>query len=546
MTTSASGALLLERQVLRQRAVADDDGSGVDRVVANDALQWPRHVHDALRRLVDVVRLAQLGARLHALVERDLRPLGHHLGDPVDHAVGDAHHPAGVLDRRLRLHLAEGDDLGDVPAAVLLGDVVDHVLAAGHGEVDVDVRHALAAGVQEALEQQRVAHRVEVGDAQAVGDQRARRRAAAGANADAVLAGEPDEVPDDQEVVREAHLLDRLQLELEAVPQLWRLRSVALAQPLLGQVAQVRHGVRALGHLEPGQVHRAQPDLGRAALGDLHRALQHVFAEPAGHQLVHLVRALQIELVVREPKPVGVVHGVLRLDAEHRLVRDRVVPRQVVDVARPDHRQPAVLGQRDQVGQDPRLHVDAAVLHLDVDVVAPEDLHQPVELGARALAVPVDQRLADASGQAAGERDDAIGVLLQLGEVDARLVPVAVQVAERDQPDQVVVALGRLGQQRQVRAPLLLRARGVVVDHVHLAAEYRLDALLLGRFGELHGARHRPVVGQPDGRHVERGGALDQRPDPAGAVEDRVLTVHVEVDVGRSSRRHPGQSTVRG
>src|SRR5436190_634740 len=124
-------------------------------------------------------------------------------------------------------------------AAVLLGHVVDHPLAAGHGEVDVDVGHALAAGVEEPLEQQRVADRVEVGDAQAVGDQRAGRRAAAGADRDAVLTGEADEVPDDQEVVREAHLLDRLQLELEPLAQLRRLAAVALAHALLGQLSQV-------------------------------------------------------------------------------------------------------------------------------------------------------------------------------------------------------------------------------------------------------------------------------------------------------------------
>ena len=280
------------------------------------------------RRLVGVVGLAQLGARLHALLERDLRPLGHQLGDPVDDAVGDAHHPAGVLDRGLRLHLAEGDDLGDVAAAVLLGDVVDHALAAGHGEVDVDVGHALAARVQEALEQQRVAHRVEVGDAQAVGDQRARRRAAAGPDADAVLAGEADEVPDDQEVVGEAHLLDRPQLELE---------------PLRGAPASRRRSARA-GPARParaGSRRRLVPsgtsNLGRCIAPSPTSALQRSAISTVRRSISSPNRpaissyissgALQIELVVREAEPVGVVERVLRLDAEHRLVRDRVVAR---------------------------------------------------------------------------------------------------------------------------------------------------------------------------------------------------------------------------
>ena len=140
------GALLLQRQVLGQRPVADHDGGGMDRVVAHDTLQRPRHVHDRAGGVVHVVDLAEFGARLHALLERHLRALGHQLGDAVDLAVADAHHASRILDGGLGLHLAERDDLGDAAAAVLLGHVVDDALAAGHREVDVDVRHALAAG----------------------------------------------------------------------------------------------------------------------------------------------------------------------------------------------------------------------------------------------------------------------------------------------------------------------------------------------------------------------------------------------------------------
>ncbi len=72
--------------------------------------------------------------------------------------------------------------------AVLLVDVLDHLAAAAHAEVDVDVGHADALGIEEALEQQVVAQRVDVGDAQRVGDQRAGGRAAPGPDRDAALA----------------------------------------------------------------------------------------------------------------------------------------------------------------------------------------------------------------------------------------------------------------------------------------------------------------------------------------------------------------------
>src|SRR5581483_6787473 len=93
--------------------------------------------------------------------------------------------------------------------------------------------------VEEALEQEPVADRVDVGDVQAVGGQRAGRRAPAGTDADAVLAREADEVPDDQEVVGEAHLADGLQLELEALAQLRSDRTVAFGEPGLAELDEV-------------------------------------------------------------------------------------------------------------------------------------------------------------------------------------------------------------------------------------------------------------------------------------------------------------------
>ena len=86
----------------------------------------------------------------------------------------------------------------------------------------MSVSGIVAARVEEALEEQVVADRVDVRDLEAVGDERAGGGAAAGADADAVPLREGDEVPDDQEVAGETHLVDRLQLELKAFAQLGR------------------------------------------------------------------------------------------------------------------------------------------------------------------------------------------------------------------------------------------------------------------------------------------------------------------------------------
>ncbi len=113
--------------------------------------------------------------------ERDRRGriLRHQLVKLVDLPVGHLQHAADVAQHAARLQRAEGDDLRDLVAAVALLHVADHLVAPVLAEVDVEVRHRHAFGIEEALEQQAEADRIEVGDGQRTGDQRAGARAAA-------------------------------------------------------------------------------------------------------------------------------------------------------------------------------------------------------------------------------------------------------------------------------------------------------------------------------------------------------------------------------
>ena len=237
-------------------------------------------------------------------------PFRDQLRDLVDDAVGDLEHAAGVADGGAGGHRPEGDDLGDAIAAVLLGDVVDHPLAALDREVDVHVGHVLAGRVEEALEEEPVAHRVDVGDLEAVGGERAGGGAAARPDADPVRLREVDEVPDDQEVVRKAHLADRLQLELEPLAELGGDLVVAPLEPLLAELDEIAEGVAAVRDGVVRQVDLAELDLDVAALGDLERPPHRVLV--AGEVERHLLRALEIELVRVELPVVRVLQRVAR------------------------------------------------------------------------------------------------------------------------------------------------------------------------------------------------------------------------------------------
>ena len=213
----------------------------------------------ALEPLGDLPELGDLGPPLHRLgqgrallegvVEGDVERVGDQLRDLVDVAERHAEHPADVPDHRLGLEHVEGDDLGHPVAAVPLDHVLDHLVAPVVGEVDVHVGHGLAPWVQESLEDEAVTHWIDGGDPEAVGDHGRGRRAPPGAHRDAPVLRVPDEVPDDQEVAGELHLLDDAELVVEPGARLGRRIRVVPVEADLGHLRGGRS--RASGRPAP-------------------------------------------------------------------------------------------------------------------------------------------------------------------------------------------------------------------------------------------------------------------------------------------------------
>ena len=96
-------------------------------------------------------------------------------------------------------------------------DVLDHLLAPLVLEVDVDVGRLGPLGGDEALEQQAAAHRIDLGDAEAVADRGIGRRAAALAE-DALRARIAHDVVDGEEIGRVVALRDQREFVREALP----------------------------------------------------------------------------------------------------------------------------------------------------------------------------------------------------------------------------------------------------------------------------------------------------------------------------------------
>ena len=239
------------------------------------------------------------------------------------------------------------------------------------------------ARVEEALEEEVVADWIDVRDLERIGGDGSRGRSSSRADLDAVLAREADEVPDNQEVVREAHLLDRLQLELEALLKLGRDSSVALLQAFFAELDEEVEGVAVVRRRELREPDLAQLQLDVQALRDLEARAEglRIVREVLGH----LGRGLEIELIGVELPVVRVLQRVPGLDAEKRLVGPRVLVAEVVDVAGCDERKAGLSRELGEGRVDPRLLGKAGVLDLDVDVVAAEDLGQAIEVGRSVL-----------------------------------------------------------------------------------------------------------------------------------------------------------------
>src|SRR5256712_12816113 len=106
------------------------------------------------------------------------------------------------------------DDVADhrgVALAVLLVDVLDDLLAIVRRDVEVNVRHRPRVLGEEALEKKVVLDRVDLGDVEDIGDDRIRGRSPA-LRRDPVLLAEADDVPVDEEELRETAAVDDVEL----------------------------------------------------------------------------------------------------------------------------------------------------------------------------------------------------------------------------------------------------------------------------------------------------------------------------------------------
>ncbi|MNS76001.1 hypothetical protein D3C72_1095340 [compost metagenome] len=138
--------------------------------VTRDTFQLARHVDQRFHLFVSFVDFRQLRFRFKGFRQRHTWIGWHQFGDAIDKTVRMAEHAAHVADNRFRRHRTKGNNLRYRVTTVHVRDVLNHLVAFLHAEVNVEVGHRNTFRVKETFKQQVEFQRIEVGDFERVGD----------------------------------------------------------------------------------------------------------------------------------------------------------------------------------------------------------------------------------------------------------------------------------------------------------------------------------------------------------------------------------------
>ena len=529
----------VERHDLVERLAADDDAGGMGGGVAIEAFHLLGDVEKAGGAFVIGGQFAQAGFAGYGVLEaHGLGGVeGDEAGDFVHLAIGHAEHAADIAHGGFGLQLAEGDDLAHPVGAIFAADVIDHLAAAVLAEINVEIGHGDAFGVEEALEEQAPAQRVEIGDGERPGGDGTRTRATAGADGDALSLRPLDEIGDDEEVAGEAHRLDHAEFVFEAGLVGFALgEDLALEAFFQAAAGHVGHGF-GLGHArlhfgadgEGGffclRHHRAEFGDGEGVVAGLGQVVE---------QGAHFGGGLEI-VVGGDAAALGLGHGAAFGDAEQRVMRLVHFGQDEIDVVGGDDGQGGGVGEGELAGFGGGVALGAVAVQFDGEA-AGEEGGEVGEEFFRLRAAAFGQEAGDGAMGAAGEEVEARGVMGQGFEADGGAAGgVFAEIAGTAQALEVFEAGGVHGEGDQdigLQAGGLGPGVGGGAGEPELAAHDGLDAAGGAGLGEFQGAEEIAGIGDCHSRHGGIEGELRQFLGLDRALAEGIAGMGVQVDEG--------------
>ena len=478
-----------------------------------------------------------------------LHPLAQAVRDHFRETVGflyaqvtDARH---VLYGAFCRHRSEGDHPRDVVKAI----VVLHILVGRVEvlEVHVYIRHADTVRIEESLEQELVFDRVQIGDPEAVGDYGTGCGATARAHHRAHCACRGNIVLNYEEVVREAHSANGLELEIDALALLvGKHFAVAYMRALVCKVTEVGNraaellATRIAVLVAASYVYYVLIFLKlRIYVGEeIRRQVefrQHVAAvdfvaldffgdfecigydfRVAREERLHFLFALQIFLL-GVAQPLFVVYICVCRKAYKPVVGGTVFLAYEMHVVGRNHLHVHFFGEVEDGVVDDELfliylwgesgNLGAVGLHFQI-IVFPEYILMPLYGLSCGVQVPVQYLARNLSCNAGGEAYEVAVIFLHNLVRNPRLVVVlSLNMPGGYDLHQVLVAIVILCQEYEVVVvPVVVVLQSVVVmaRHINLAAQYGLHSrMFVRKLHEFLDAVHIAVVGDGKRRHSE-------------------------------------------
>ena len=196
---------------------------------------------------------------------------------------------------------------------------------------------------------------------------------------------EADEIPDDQEISRELHLLDRPDF---AIQPLGVLREIVLQPALRRQRLQPRAPLleslpRDVFEIAVGRVcSGGTPNFGngsctgrsfiwqRCAMSQVRSSA----CSTSPNSAIISSRDLEIERGLLEAHAIRIRHGLAGLDAQHDFVRARVVLAQIMRIVGRHQRNAGVGRQPIDQRQHARVRLEAVILQFEEEILRPEQI----------------------------------------------------------------------------------------------------------------------------------------------------------------------------
>ena len=355
-----------------------------------------------------------------------------------------------------------------------------------------------------------------------------------------------NQVPGDQEVGAEAHVLDDFELEDQPVGNgIVQLGAPPFFRPLHGHVQQVviRVVVELRGDWEVRQLRVAEFNFNITPLGNPKAVVTSL--RKLSPLVAHLLSGLEVVLIAMELEPVRITHERTGLDAQQCVMRGVVVLFGVVRVVGDEDGGLDLLGDLQQFRVGLVLSRDAVILNLDKQIVSAEDVLHPGRLLQGVLLVAVHKRLENMASEATGCGDHAFAVIGKNLPIDPGFVVVPLHERPAGELDEVLIARVVLGQRNQVVIELLAAlgaAAGIidaassarplvaaVISLVELAANYWLDVMILACPIEVEHAIHIPMIGDAKAWHPICCCLSHEFIKAGCAVQHGVLGVHVQM-----------------